>query len=272
MSTARVRRLLPSDLVRAGAPRLLRAAALAWAVLCASPAWGLAENPLLRDFRLTLLAREALQSDPVLAPWNLAVHVQNGVAVLVCEAPSKELAQRAVARLRQLPELTGVRNQLSADPLAGFPGREVVARPPPRPPNEEDLSSLPSVGPVRVVPRPGPSPAVGASPQPKGAATFAVSPPVKGATPGQASPTSTATPAPVFPAKTSSGIERAIRGLQLKEERFRRLRVEVQGDRVILSGAVPAWRDLHELSAAITRIPGVAGVTVREIRTEPPPR
>jgi hypothetical protein len=70
----------------------------------------------------------------------------------------------------------------------------------------------------------------------------------------------------------SSKIEQAVRGLQQKEERFRRLRAEVQGDRVILSGAVRTWRDLQDLSRAILAIPGVGGVTVRQIRTDPPTR
>jgi osmotically-inducible protein OsmY len=249
---------LPSPRLRGGITavgcRLVRAAALVWAVVGASPGPALAGDPLRRDLRLTFLALDTLQRDPVLAPWELEVHVHNGVASLRGEVPSKEVAERAVARLKQLPQLGGVRNQLTLVPLPSVPVPQGAG---PRPPSQRDGDSGTKWPPQGVVQ----APARQSPPPPRGKPT-----------PVPVSPTSSGAPAPVFPARTPSGIESAVRRRQLQDERFRRLRVEVQGDRVYLSGAVATWRDLHDFSEAITRIPGVAGVTVREIRTDPPRR
>src|SRR5262249_6731114 len=77
----------PGGVVAVGC-RLVRAAALAWVFLGTSQGPALAGDPLRRDLRLTILARDALQRDPVFAPWEIAVHVQNGVASLTGEVPS----------------------------------------------------------------------------------------------------------------------------------------------------------------------------------------
>jgi osmotically-inducible protein OsmY len=60
--------------------------------------------------------------------------------------------------------------------------------------------------------------------------------------------------------------------LQRGEERFRRLRVEVESGQVFLSGAVPSWPDLHAFARAVAELPGVSNVTLRSIRVDPPRR
>jgi hypothetical protein len=68
------------------------------------------------------------------------------------------------------------------------------------------------------------------------------------------------------------GIEAAVEKLRCGQERFRRIRALVQGDRVFLGGAAARWQDVYDLSQAITGIPGVTGVTIRTIRVDAPPR
>jgi hypothetical protein len=67
-------------------------------------------------------------------------------------------------------------------------------------------------------------------------------------------------------------VQAAVERLRSGQERFGRVRVEVRGDRVFLTGAVARLQDVYDLSQAITELPGVAGVTIREIRVDPPPR
>src|SRR5207302_9161168 len=69
-------------------------------------------------------------------------------------------------------------------------------------------------------------------------------------------------PKPVEPAD-GPAIGNAVQGLILADERFRRVRYEVKQGKVYLSGVVARWGDLHELSLAVTRIPGVESVVLR---------
>jgi hypothetical protein len=223
-----------------------------------------AQTPAVLDMDRTILARQALQEDPALAPLHLGVRVRNGVAILFGPVPSPELARRAVERLHDLPALTGVRNELFPDPRGEDPFTAGVA-PTPRLPgiatSRSDDERWPGrQPPVVASPWTASTPPARSTPQPEERASTTV-PPI-------------AVPVPVSPparaADQLEDIERAVRRLYQGQERFRRVRIAVQGDRVFLSGAVPAWGDLYELSQAITRIPGVQGVTIREVRTDPP--
>lgn len=65
-----------------------------------------------RDLGLTIQARRALLRDKDLGGLNLGVHVHNRVAILWGPVPTVELAFKAEVCLRELIELTEVRNQL----------------------------------------------------------------------------------------------------------------------------------------------------------------
>ncbi len=233
--------LLPRLVILAGVLFLSRAPRLA------------AQSPAALDMDQTLLARQALQDDPALAPLDLGVRVHNGVARLFGPVPSPALARRAVACLQALPALTGVRNELFPDPWDYDPspaGAAAALRPPGRP---DEARWAPS------------TPTVHSTSRQKGEAPPQTVPPV--AVPLPAPPPAGPTPAPPEPSRDIAG---AVRRLQQGQERFHRVRVAVEGSRVILSGTAPAWRDVFELSQALTQIPGVGEVTIREIRIDPP--
>ena len=67
----------------------------------------------------------------------------------------------------------------------------------------------------------------------------------------------------------AAAVSGAVQALVQSEERYRRVRYEVKQGKVYLSGVVVRWGDLHELSLAVTRIPGVESVVLRDVRTEP---
>jgi BON domain len=219
----------------------------------------------------TILARQALQEDPALAPLHLGVRVRNGVAILFGPVPSPELARRAVGRLHDLPALTGVRNELFPDPWGEVPftaGVGPTPRLPGRATSRSDDERWPGPQPPgEASPWTASAPSARSAPRSGDEGTPTAIPPI--AIPVPAPPSASSTPRA---ADQPEGVEEAARRLQQGEERFRRVRVAVQGSRVILSGAVPAWGDLYELSRAITRIPGVDGVTIGEVRTDPPSR
>jgi hypothetical protein len=68
--------------------------------------------PTPKDNQFTLYARQALAQDEQLAPWNLGVTVRAGVANVWGTAPNLATARRAVERVRQVPGLIEVRNEI----------------------------------------------------------------------------------------------------------------------------------------------------------------
>jgi hypothetical protein len=224
------------------------------------------------DLKYELLARRVILEDQDLAGLDLGVRVRNRVATLWGTVPSRELAWHAVTRLQGMPELLSVRSELFIDDSAPRRVKPSPA-PPPRPGGEFRVPARPQTvltkGPSPPVPKPPPvkwepSPA-GPEGPPQESKPSAV--PV-GSSPAAVVPT--LPPAvPVAAEPAPADIERAVRHLILGQERYRRLRIEVVGERVFLSGTVRRWEDLHELARAIARLPGVAGVTLRSIRAEP---
>ena len=66
----------------------------------------------IADLVQTVKACTHMQDDEVLAPLNIGVKVRGRIAVLWGPVPTVELALRAEQRLRQIIELTDVRNEL----------------------------------------------------------------------------------------------------------------------------------------------------------------
>src|SRR2546429_680854 len=93
--------------------RIVRLLATLLALL--SPVAALAEPPAHRssshDIELELHARRALQKDNTLAPYNLFVRVEQGVATVSGAVPSRELGGRAVQALKKVRDIHEVRNQ-----------------------------------------------------------------------------------------------------------------------------------------------------------------
>jgi hypothetical protein len=247
---------------------------MAWVVVLLCPCRLPAEPPGVRDLGRTLLAKDTLQRDPELAPLDLGVSVRKGVATLYGPVPSRELGEHAAALLRRLPELSGVRNQLYVETSADRPPpKDAVARPRPllwtasrpegkrRPAPLVPVESLPAPA---TLPQAAPAPAWIPVPSPAGTPPTVVAkklePPVAVLAPR--------VPAPATPPAILAAAEK----LRSGQERFRRVRVEVRGDRVLLSGSVARLQDVYDLSQAISNLAGVAGVTVRAIRVDPPAR
>ncbi|HYT88114.1 MAG TPA: BON domain-containing protein [Gemmataceae bacterium] len=222
-----------------------------------------AEDAGWLDLRHTLLARQTLLDDSKLAPLDLGVRVRNRVVTLWGPVPSAELARRAVACLARLPEFVEVRNELCIE-SEGNLVHDVPPKPRlvPQPPRSPD-------GPRRAVPSAGvltKTPVI-----PNVVQTLPGNPASSGKS-SQPAPiwTPVARPAPAAPASVVPmvAVETAIRQLQQGNERFRRIRVQVQDSKVTLSGIVYRWEDMHEFARAVGRIPGVTRVTLQNVETD----
>jgi hypothetical protein len=230
-------------------------------VLAAPLAAGAAPAPseqlqqLAADCRLTVFARQALQQDRTLAPFNLGVSVQANVATLWGPIPSAALARRAEEVLRHVPGVVAVRNELQVElasataqglfgPPLKFSPREPLPAPPvppaatlaKRPFEDKPRDSVPLTPPIVISLRP---------PLP---------------------PESPATLVPVS-APAAPDPEAAVNQVRAADARFRQVRIEIQAGIVHLRGIVPHGEDMYELAQRLAKVPGVKRVIVEEAQT-----
>jgi hypothetical protein len=226
-----------------------------------------------RDLRHTILARNALLKDRALAPLNLGVRVHNRVATLWGPVPSAELMDRAGRVLRKVPELLDVKNELHVEPQDAPPPQYLPERLEAAPPTPTTLPGFipgdegwrPTVGrgpgDLRAFASPAESirirPALAGVPDRIG--DEAVLPAIR--VPRPDSPPGAAT------AAAPSALEVAVARLRAGDDRFQRLRADVLGGQVRLSGTVARWEDVHELLGMLRRLPGVERVVIDQIRT-----
>lgn len=237
------------------------AAAVALAV-AAGVACGVASGEEIdpRDLHREVLARQALQKDPQLAPLNLGVRVRNRVATLTGPVPTRALAQRAVDVLKRLPELSEVRDSLLVQFEDGPVLPPAVALPKVDPP--AIVKQTPKDDPPTTQPPLAWKPVLAAEPEGLKPSVHLL-PSLGQGTAGMVSRAKNTDP------PDAAAIGSAVHALVQSEDRFRRVRYEVKQSNVYLSGVVYRWSDLHELSQAVTHIPGVESVVLRDVRTEP---
>ena len=217
-----------------------------------------------RDLARELQVLHVLHNDAQLRPLNIGVKVRDRVAILWGPVPTRDLAERAVAVVKKLPEIGEVQNQLMVQygeetvypPMPLVPGSAPRKNDlPPRPPPE---SLAPPV--VDLVWQP-------VNPEAPATPSVALLPSLTsqpGRTGTVSRPRDKLTEAP-----DAAAISGAVQSLIQGEERYRRVRYEVRQGQVFLGGVVNRWSDLRELSVAVTHIPGVDGVVLREVRSEP---
>ena len=226
--------------------------------------------------------RQALFQDALLAPLNLGVSVRDHVATLWGPVPSPDLARRAEERVRQVQGIGEVINQLHVEPPDGPPGdlprNPPLAQQPPRDEFPVQEQPTPLVG------RPeehGPvssqlaggrgqgarkGQVVSGNPPPAEDPSVPVMPSIALPTPsaaGDREPAAAAPPVP--PTDPAQAIDRLRQG----DERYRRVRPEVDGGTVRLRGTVYCREDLFGLAQAISHLPGVQRVVIENVQTDP---
>lgn len=226
------------------------------------------------DCRLTVLARQALYQDETLAPLNLGVSVRNHVATLWGPVASAALSRRAANRLRSVPGIENVVNQLVVedprDPLVEFLKT-------PRPRKLTPVLEAPGVDGSR--PAGSPSSRVTTAPKPVPVAVLAEREIRQGATPSRLSSleserkivvTMPTIPLPTPPANSVSLDEliQSVEHLRQGNVRLSRVRAEVEAGTVRLRGSVQSWEDLFELARGISLLPGVERVILQDVKTE----
>jgi hypothetical protein len=250
--------------------RLMVAAALvAFSAMASAPASVGAETAkrtVDADLLLTAQARQLLFEDSKLSDLNLGVVIRGRVAVLWGPVPSEELAQRAIDRVKTLFEVIDVRNQMVVSPERfpeRFPQRPLFL--PDQPPKP-----FPPVAPSGVLTTRAPE-EKRSEPQ---AAELLWRPAAGIQLPGKPAPAETLPSLPssiwvplanpeaktTVSLKQSQLLERTVRELVQSDPRFGAIQVEVRGHDVHLRASRTKMPILHELSRAVSRVPGVEGV------------
>jgi BON domain len=249
-------------------------------------------RPDLRDVQVTLYARRALLQDEQLAPCNLNVRVEMGVATVHGPVPSRELVDRVRTVLEKVPGVYGFRSELyvlalpePTESLRGLVERMAAGElmpPPPsvfsqpdslnegvglsaalanRPPREvqtarpalEEAAHGPTVSLLAPIDR--------LPPKPEALPATGVSLGVPRLDQPASSPRVEEHPAPPL----ASAVEEVCRA----SPRYRLLRANVDQGVVILTGQVARRDHLMELAGVLSRLPGVHHVDLRSVQVVP---
>lgn len=222
------------------------------------------------DCRLALQARQLLMEDEALAPLSLGVSVRAGVAIVWGTAPSADLARKAEERLRQMPALAGVQNQVrvdpKGDPILDLHNQIYYLR--------QQTSMTSTVRPdapsetATLTGRPGgpetaPTPTESTGPKP-GIVLLA---PIAVPSSPAAGPRETggAIQSPPASGLPTSSLMASIDRLRQQNPRFRQVQPQLSGGVVRLHGSVAGWDDLFELARSISHLPGVERVILEGV-------
>lgn len=215
---------------------------------------------LIRDMRLTVLARRALARDRELSALKLGVEVRDGVATVWGEVPTADVKRQALAHLWAIDGIHGVRSELTA----GFSQRDAVV----------DLS-IPSRVPARIeIESAKPDSETGSLKKPRDRAIMVGGDVPKAVKPGEIPargvvlrpPTVVVPPKKEVPStdeEKAPSVRDAVEKVKGSQTRFRSVPVEVREGVVIVirSGADDA--DITALAQLLRRVGGVRGVVIR---------
>jgi osmotically-inducible protein OsmY len=222
----------------------------------------------VRDARLIIEARRVLHQDPELARCNLAVSINQGVAVVWGRVPSEALARRALDQVRQVRGIFEVHHELLIQPFEFGLDRKEKKSPDPGRPKKEPLPS------GRLVGLPGSKPPSSVTPRsaelPPLSAAVSLLPPVSVTVPN---PSTSSGPSAVLlppaPSASAVSLESAVEQLRRGDRRFQQVRAEVRLRTVHLSGPTARVQDIRDLADQVARIPEVASVVIEHQRASP---
>jgi osmotically-inducible protein OsmY len=257
---------------RAGSPFLARVLLVALAALATiSPALSGDREIEQRDAdaRQKLYVRRTLTAEAGLAPYagDIRVDVTGTTAILSGTVPSAMLKQRALFLTGQVKGI----GQVGGDDLQVVTKDGIPDLPSPFPegmPPRATLAGNYRDGHTTLVPEKPDIPETEATPaSPLGPVTLMAPVRAGGPAPSRG-------PGPVVaileprPLAEPPDLASAIEALRRKDERFRRLTLEVRQKTVYLRGTVARWDDVTELANAVRRLPGAEAVILDRVQVD----
>ena len=232
----------------------------------------------LDDCRLSLLARQELYKDDRLGDLPLGASVRGDVAFVWGSVPSEELARLAEERIRKVPGVDRVQNEVRIDTSLKPVHSATGIAPAPVEVPRITQGTLADGGRTAIIAR-----LVDQSPTKFGdsvssglsksaGAPVVVLPPISLCPPPDPAPAATgatiSTPTPA--AAEVAGLAGRVDELRAKYPTLGALHVETQGGIVRLWGAASNWEDVLSLAQSISKLPGVERVVLENIRTNVP--
>jgi hypothetical protein len=207
---------------------------------------------LIRDLRLTVLARRALQTDRDLTTLNLGVRVREGVAEIWGPIPDVKAARQAVVCLETIPGIVRVQT----DFFEKTPDRtlDLELFGPPAPPTLVEAAK-PDGDTGRMRAAPAALPLIAASRPPRPAAV-AEQPPI-----ALLPPRTLPRREPMAP---QGDLQQAVERIRNGQARFRAIDVRVQGGTILVSRGATTGDDAVELAQELRVLPGVVEVRLVE--------
>ena len=201
----------------------------------------------VRDVQLTVLARHILETDAELGPLNLGIDVREGVATLWGRVPADPLIARALDRVRGVHGVLEARSDLYVGEEDAVP----AFSPAPKPTQTTSASLDPDSGGLGTLAR-----------RPTIELPFPTEPPAPA--PSGFSLRSPSTQPPKAPSqKAIESLAGLVDRVRAGDERFRTLRVELHGRTVTVGGPAARTEDVIDLARALSSLPGVESVAVR---------
>jgi osmotically-inducible protein OsmY len=215
------------------------------------------------DARQKVYIRRAFNEDAGLAPHagEVWVEVRGTTAILSGKVPSPMLRQRAVYLAGQVKGIAEVRG----DDLQVIAPDGVPDLPSPFP------EGMPPRGALAGSPRDGHTTQVPIKADPPAAelprAPVSLLPPMPVSS-GAETPTVGVEILQPRPLPDAPDLASAVEALRRKDDRFRRVSVEVRQKSVYLRGTVARWGDVNDLANGVRRLPGVEAVILDNVRVD----
>jgi osmotically-inducible protein OsmY len=256
-------------------PAFFRIASLALIAVALAPQAGASQFDTT-DLHHEVLVRTAMAEDSRLQWLNIFVRVKDRVATLSGPVPTRELARRALDVAKSVPEIREVHDRMMVhyeDRGLLLPVNVAI---PSKTAAQTSLSMAPpfdekAVRPVKAIsawrPVPADQPVLPARQDAGVLPSFLTQPSTAEPTSRSKEKETVQSPAPKR--LDVAAIGSAVETLVLGEERYRRLRWEVQGSKVFVSGVIASWSDLRDLAKVLRQVPGINEVVIRDLRVEP---
>jgi osmotically-inducible protein OsmY len=250
---------------RGGGPSVVRALLLALTALAViTPAFPGDREAERRDAdaRQKLYVRRALSEDAGLTPYagDIWVEVNGTTATLRGTLPSAMLKQRALFLAGQVQGIGDVRgDELQVELRDGTP--DLPSPFPEGTPPHGTLAGNHREGHTTQAPR---KPDVADSAE--SVRVSAPAPPAASSAPAPSGPLVEMLPPRPLP--DPPDLSSTVEALRSKDERFRRVKVEVRQRTVFLRGAVARWDDVTDLANSVRRLPGVEAVILDSVRAD----
>jgi BON domain len=223
------------------------------------------------DLHHEVLVRTVFAEDARLEPLNIIVRVHDHVATLSGPVPTRELAQRAIAEAKKVPEIREVRDGMLVKnedrglsmPFAMKTTKVTPVKSPLTTVVRWEENATKTLQPPSVWrPAPAEPPLLPSRPDIGVLPSYLNQPPKADAV----SRTKAAEPAPAAEFAEPKLLSLAVESIVVRQERYRGLHWEIKDGKAYLSGEVTTWQDLRELAKALRQIPGITEIELRDLR------